>query len=59
MSAEAAVSDAEIDEFIDVRQYNDQIRAIMECHQTQRADLSRHLKSRGDDLGLYYFINLQ
>lgn len=54
---EAGHPDSEIDEFIDLRQYNDQIRAIMECHQTQRADLAWHLKSRGDNLGLYYFIN--
>ena len=49
-------TETEIDEVVDARQYNDKIRAIMMCHQTQRHDLDYHLEQRRDDLGLYYFM---
>lgn len=46
----------EIGEVIDARSCRNEIIAIMRAHHTQRDDCETHLKRRGDQLGLNYFI---
>ena len=46
----------EIDEIIDAREFHDQILAVIHAHYSQRSDGETHIKNRGLDLGLNYFI---
>lgn len=46
----------EIDEIIDGRAYQDELRAIVATHRTQRHDGENYLKWQGDNLGLCSFI---
>lgn len=46
----------DITEVVDARRYRDDIVAIMRAHHSQRADCETHLKARGDQIGLNYFI---
>lgn len=48
-------SPEEIDETIDARQFNPTIAKAIRIHRSQRSDGERHIKHRGDDLGLNYF----
>lgn len=48
---------AEITEVIDARSLRDDILAVMRAHHSQRSDMEAMVKSQGDDLGLYYFID--
>lgn len=49
-------SDAEISETVDARELHDQIIAVIRSHRSQRSDGETHIKNRGQDLGLNYFI---
>lgn len=53
---EAGRTEDEIDEIVDARHERAQIEAIIRTHHTQRGDGETHIKSRGDLLGLDYFI---
>lgn len=53
---EAGRSPEEIDETIDARELADEIKTIMQAHNSQRADYETTLKSQGANLGLNYFI---
>ncbi len=46
----------EIGETVDARHIAEQIKAVMYCHSTQKADYDAALARRGDNLGLNYFI---
>lgn len=46
----------EIDETVDGRLYQDELRAIVAAHKTQRHDGENYLKWQGDNLGLCSFI---
>lgn len=46
----------EINEIIDARALRDEIVAIMCAHHSQRGDADMHIKNRGDQLGMNYFI---
>jgi hypothetical protein len=49
-------SEDEIDEIVDARHLNDQLLGVVRAHQSQRSDGETHIKNRGADLGLNYFI---
>lgn len=49
-------TDSEITETIDVRHLRDEIIEIMQCHNSQRADVGWHIKTRGDQIGIYHFM---
>jgi len=49
-------SDAEISETVDARELHDQIIEVIRSHRSQRSDGETHIKNRGQDLGLNYFI---
>lgn len=49
-------TDEEIDEVIDAREYRDRIIEVMRAHHTQRADGETHIRSRGEMLGMNYFL---
>lgn len=49
-------SDAEISETVDARELHDQIIEVIRAHRSQRSDGKTHIKNRGQDLGLNYFI---
>lgn len=53
---EAGRSEDEIGEIVDARRVHDDIIAIVRSHSTQRNDGETHIKNRGYDLGLNYFI---
>jgi LmbE family N-acetylglucosaminyl deacetylase len=46
----------EVDEIVDARHLNDQLLEVVRAHHSQRSDGETHIKNRGDDLGLNYFI---
>ncbi len=46
----------EVDEIVDARHLNDQLLEVVRAHHSQRSDVEAHIKNRGDDLGLNYFI---
>jgi LmbE family N-acetylglucosaminyl deacetylase len=46
----------EIGETVDARAFREEIIAIMRAHRTQRGDGERHIKQRGDTIGLNYFM---
>ncbi len=46
----------EINQTVDAREVKDEIIKIMRAHHTQRADGESHIKNRGDELGMNYFI---
>jgi len=47
---------SEVDEIIDATSYQDELRAIVKAHYTQRSDGEKYLQTVGDDLGMNYFI---
>lgn len=49
-------SDTEISETVDARELHDQIIEVIRSHRSQRSDGETHIKNRGQDLGLDYFI---
>lgn len=53
---EAGRPDSEINEIVDARGLKDEVIAIMRRHHSQRGDGEAHIKNRGDDLGLNYFV---
>ena len=53
---DAGRTEAEIDEMIDAREHHDAIIDIIRTHHSQRHDGDAHIKNRGDQLGLYYFM---
>ena len=50
-------SETEISETVDTTALHDEIIAIMRAHHTQRGDGETHIKTRGDQLGIYSFID--
>jgi len=48
--------DNEVDEIVDARHLHDQLLEIIRAHHSQRGDGETHIKNRGADLGLNYFI---
>ncbi|MBM3209968.1 hypothetical protein FJZ39_01330 [Candidatus Saccharibacteria bacterium] len=52
---EAGRNNNEIDEIVDAREYNEQIISVMRAHATQKSDGERHIKMRGNNVGLNYF----
>ena len=48
--------DDEVDEIVDARHLHSQLLEIVRSHHSQRADGETHIKNRGQDLGLNYFI---
>jgi LmbE family N-acetylglucosaminyl deacetylase len=46
----------EVDEIVDARHLNDRLLEIVRSHHSQRSDGETHIKNRGADLGLNYFI---
>ena len=46
----------EVDEIVDARHLHDQLLEIVRAHRSQRGDGEAHIKNRGADLGLNYFI---
>jgi LmbE family N-acetylglucosaminyl deacetylase len=46
----------EVDEIVDARHLNDQLLEVIRAHHSQRSDGETHIKNRGVDLGLNYFI---
>lgn len=46
----------EVDEIVDARHLNGQLLEIVRAHRSQRGDGETHIKNRGEDLGLNYFI---
>ncbi len=53
---EAGRTTDEIDEIVDAREHREKIIEIMRCHDSQRSDLEYHLNTRGEQIGLNYFI---
>lgn len=53
---EAGRTPEEIDETIDGRAYQDELRTIVRAHRTQRHDGENYLEWQGDNLGLCSFI---
>jgi len=53
---EAGRTQNEIDETVDCRNLKNDILAIMKVHHTQRGDFEKFIASRGELLGLNYFI---
>jgi LmbE family N-acetylglucosaminyl deacetylase len=53
---EAGRSKREIDETVDATAHQDQLRAIVQAHHTQRSDGKKYLQTVGDNLGMNYFI---
>lgn len=51
-------TESEIGQVVDARYLKDEIISIMRCHHTQRGDGESHIKQRGDQMGLNYFIVL-
>lgn len=56
---EASRNESEIDEIIDAREFREEIISVMRAHHSQRGDSEMHIKNRGADLGLYYFVTLK
>ena len=56
---EAGRKEFEIDEVIDTREFRDEIVSVIRAHHSQRGDGEMHIKNRGADLGLYYFLTLE
>lgn len=54
--AEAGHDTEQVDETVDARQYREKIIEIMKAHHSQREDCQTHLDSRGEDIGLNYFL---
>jgi hypothetical protein len=52
-------TEAEIDETVDARQYQAEIREVIACHVSQRNDGNNALKQRGDLLGIDTFVLYQ
>lgn len=48
--------DDEVDEIVDARHLHDQLLEVVRAHHSQRGDGLAHIKNRGRDLGLNYFI---
>ena len=48
--------DDEVDEIVDARHLHGQLLEIVRAHHSQRGDGETHIKNRGQDLGLNYFI---
>jgi LmbE family N-acetylglucosaminyl deacetylase len=46
----------EIDEIVDARHLHDSLLEIIRTHHSQRGDGEAHIKNRGENLGLNYFI---
>ena len=46
----------EIDEVVDARIVQNEVTTIIRTHHTQRGDGEQHIKNRGDNLGIDYFI---
>jgi LmbE family N-acetylglucosaminyl deacetylase len=55
---EAGRSDEEISETIDGRDVYDDVVAIMRAHHSQRSDCETHIKNRGENVAVNYFIVL-
>ena len=53
---EAGRNESDIDEVVNSRQYREEILAIMRCHHSQRGDGEAAIASRGDTLGVDYFV---
>jgi LmbE family N-acetylglucosaminyl deacetylase len=53
---DAGRSEAEIDEIVDARAFQQDIIAVMRAHHTQRADAHASLARMGDQLGMNYFM---
>lgn len=49
-------SQDEIDEIVDARHLHDTLLDIVRAHYSQRSDGETHIKNRGADLGLNYFV---
>jgi LmbE family N-acetylglucosaminyl deacetylase len=49
-------SDTEINETVDAREFHDELLTVIRTHHSQRSDGETHIKNRGADLGLNYFI---
>lgn len=56
---EAGRRDDEIAEVVDARDYYEKIIEIMHAHHTQRSDGEGHIKLRGRELGMNYFMVLE
>jgi LmbE family N-acetylglucosaminyl deacetylase len=46
----------EVDEIVDARHLNTQLLEVVRAHHSQRSDGENHIKNRGDNLGLNYFL---
>jgi LmbE family N-acetylglucosaminyl deacetylase len=46
----------EIDEIVDARHLHDELLEVVRAHHSQRSDGETHIKNRGGNLGLNYFI---
>lgn len=53
---EAGRSKKEVDEIVDATAYQEELRAIVQAHHTQRSDGVQYLKMVGNQLGMNYFI---
>lgn len=53
---DAGRSESDCTHIVDAREYRDDIIAAMSAHHTQSSDCDHHLKQRGDQLGVDYFI---
>lgn len=49
-------SQNEIDEIVDARHLHDELLEVVRAHHSQRGDGETHIKNRGANLGLNYFI---
>lgn len=53
---DAGRGENECTDMVDAREYREDIVAVMRAHHSQRGDCETHLKQRGDQLGIDYFI---
>lgn len=49
----------EISEVIDARQYVDRVYAIMCAHKSQRADGEAHIRNKGENVAVNYFVTIE